>query len=270
MAHGSNIRSSDPRNYQTPGSVCLFFRKKGSTDNADWKSLGNIVGPSIAPVVELLEHFSQRRGLRAKDRVVVSERSADLNFSIDEINRDNLQFAFGSKQAPVDSTFKTNHERIFTNPGGGQTIDLEMTDLDAGSLIVRSVDLEPVETTYATPADYTVVVATGIVTIVALGALDNPVTVPEIHIFWTKTIDTQKFTIFDGEELEGEAKFQVFTPGGIQYAIEFKNVQIRNNGDITVGDGTTFQEIALTMEILVDSSGNLGTMHIVDQADAFA
>lgn len=269
MAHDANIRSSDPRNYQLPGSVCLFFRKKGSVADADWKSLGNIIDPAIAAELERLEHFSQRRGSRAKDKEVVSERSATLNFSIDEINRDNLQFMFGregghTNQDDVD----TLHEGVFTVPAAGSDIDLGMTNIVGASVVVRSLELEPVETTYATPADYTVTPATGKITIVAAGALDGGPA--EVHIFWRKQVDTQKFTIFPGTEVEGEAQFQVLTPGGIQWFIRFKNVSLINNGDITIGDGTAFQEIPLSVNILVDQNGDLGTFYIIDSADVFA
>jgi hypothetical protein len=268
-----NIKPSDPRNYQLPGSVCLFFRKKGSVADADWKSLGNIIDPSIAAELERLEHFSQRRGQRAEDREVVSERSATLNFSIDEIARDTLELMFGTQDTSVDSTVDTNNEGVFTNPGGGNVIDLgpNADNLVVASVVVRSINLEPAAgpTVFATPADYTVDGPNGEITIVAAGALDNLPTDPEIHIFWRKNVATQKFNIFPGTEVEGEAQFQVNTVGGIQYVIKFNSVSIINNGDITVGDGTAFQEVPLSLNILADVNGDLGTLHIIDEADVF-
>lgn len=266
MAHGSNLRSSSPENYQTPGSVCLFFRKEGSSDDADWKSLGNLVDPSIGVALERLSHFSQRRGQRAKDAEIISERSMTLNFSIDEINLHNMQFAFGSDADPVaDDTVDTLMEDTFVNPGvATEVINLGVTNLVAGSAIVRDTDLEPAAggTTYVDPTDYTFDEAAGTITIVAAGALEGGPA--KVHIFWKKNVNTQKFTIFSGAEIKGEAQFQVLTPGGFQWLATLGSVVIRNNGDVTLGDGTAWQEVPLTMEVLVDSKGDLGVLHVVD------
>lgn len=268
-----NIKSSDPRNYQLPGSVCLFFRKKGSVANADWKSVGNVIDPAIAAEIERLEHFSQRRGKRAKDREVISERAATLNFSIDEINRDTLEWMFGNVDGHVDSTVRTRNEGVFVNPGGSFSIDLgpNADTLDAASVVVRGINLEPAAgpTIYATPAAYTVDAVNGEIDIVLAGPLTNPVTVPEVHVFWEKVVDTQKFEVFSGAAVEGEAQFQVMTPGGIQYVLTMKSVSIINNGDITIGDGTAFQEVPLSLSILVDVNGKLGELHIVDELASF-
>lgn len=268
----SNIKSSDPRNYQLPGSVCLFFRKKGSVINADWKSVGNVIDPAIAAEIERLEHFSQRRGKRAKDREVVSSRAATLNFSIDEINRDTLEWMFGTHDSHADSTVVTKNEGVFTNPGGGFSIDLgsNADGLLAGSVVVRGINLEPAAgpTIFANPAAYTVDTVNGEIDITVAGPLDPGPS--EVHVFWEKTVNTQKFEVFPGTVVEGEAQFQVMTPGGIQYVLTMKSVSIINNGDVTIGDGTAFQEVPLSLSILVDTTGKLGELHIVDDADKFA
>lgn len=261
-----NVRASDPRNYQLPGKVSLWFRKKGSNDAADWKDLGNVIDPSFAEQLQELEHFSQRRGLRAKDKIVTSERAMAINFSIDEINMHNLQFAFGSKADPEVSTVEIHEDAVVTNPGSGQTIQLSMEDITPDSVIVRSSNLGVDETTYNNPSDYTVDEATGIITIVPSGLLasaDEDTGVPELHVFWTKNVESQKFEIFPGSSIDGQAKFQVLTPGGLQYVFEFSNVNIKNNGDITLGDGTAFQAVPLTVNVLVDANGELGTIHVV-------
>lgn len=262
----ANIRSHDERNYQIPGRLCLFFRKRGSTDQADWKSLGNLVDAALAPVIERLDHFSNYNGQRAKDRNLVSERSATLNVTIDEINRDNLQFAFGSDEGHSDSSVDTFHTVVKKNPGAGNDIQLPFTSLKVGSIIVRSIGLEPPETTFTPGAgnDYTVDEAAGTITILAGGALDGGDA--EVHVFFEKTVDSQKWEIFSGEEIEGEAQFQLLTEGAAQNVWTFGNVSIRNNGDISFGDGTTYQQIPLTLEILVDEDGEIGTEHLIDDA----
>lgn len=260
-----NVRGSDPRNYNLPGSVGLFFRKKGSVDAKDWLDLGNLVESSIAPTVERLEHFSNRRGERAKDRSVITERQAQLDVTIDEINLHNLQLAFGSRTTPTAGAVDAKFDKIVANPGSGQTINLGMATIKAGSLVVRSVSLGAAETVYALTTDYTVVEATGIITITA-GALADPNVVKEVHLYWEKNVTTKKFEIFDGTELTGQVQFQLMTPGGAQYIYVLNNVIVKNNGEITVGGGDTWQQIPLSIEVFVDADGNLGDCHVVDDA----
>lgn len=263
----ANLRAANPANYQLPGRVSLWFRKKGSSALADYKEFGNIISPAISATIERLEHFSQRRGARAKDRSLVSSRSAQLNFSIDEINVHNLAFAFGQADDATAGTVDVNESKVFTNPGSGQEIDLGDTDIKVDTVVVRDTFLGDSPNTYVSGTDYTLNIATGKLTIDAGGDLASGGAATELHIFYQKTVDTQKFEIFDGGTVEGTAKFQVLTPEGLQVAFEFGNVSIINNGDITIGDGTAFQEVALSMEILVDDEGVLGTCHVIEEGE---
>ncbi len=267
-----NLRSSDQRNVQVPGSVCLFFRKKGSILGADWKSLGNIVSAEFDAVIEKLDHFSVRRGLRAKDKTVITERNASMNFVFDEINRHNLEFAFGSAIDSVAAVaeLRTKHEGIFNAVGAApQTIDIGVLAGDILSLIVRDPFIEGAPVTYVTPADYTFDAPTGVITTVAAGALDPMPANGDVHVFIEKVVGTEKHEIHEGTEIEGEAQFQVFTPGGAQFAVVFPNVVMRNNGAIAIGDGTAWMEIQMTLEILVDVLGSLGKVHVINEVDTF-
>ena len=267
----ANVVSGNPRNYQLPGRVSLFFRKAGSLLEKDWVEFGNIIAPSIAPLIERLDHFSMRRGVRAKDRSLISQRGGTLNFSIDEINLTNLQFAFGSTAKPTDKVISVNGGKIVDNPGGGKTINLKVTDLNPGTLVVKSAHLELVDVvTFVENVDYTINFATGIITILVGGALNiNDVLIPggvdEIHTFFRKDVEVQQFEIFSGAEIEGQARFQVLTKGGLQVVFDLLNVSVRNNGDFTIGDGTTWQEIPISLEILEDEDGELGRVGIVKQ-----
>ena len=261
----ANLRTADPRNYQLPGRVSVWFRKTGSSDVKDWKDLGNIIDPAINATIERLEHFSQRRGARAKDRTLISERSATLNFSIDEINRHNLQFAFGQTEEGTSDTFIVNENKTLTNPGAGQ--DLDLGDVDISNVVVRTIELEGTPTVFASGTDYTMDFTTGILTVSGSGALASGGAPDEIHVFYQKSVETESFEIFDGATVEGEAKFQILTPEGIKVAFEFQNVNLINNGDISIGDGTAFQQVPLSMEILVDDNGQLGTCHVVNDGE---
>lgn len=266
----SNLRASDPRNYQLPGKVSLWFRAKGKANPQDWVDLGDIVNPSIDPVIAKLQHFSQRRGERALDREVISERSINLKFSLDEFNLDNLQLAFGSAKPVTDQLVLVNDNKVAQSPGAGLTVDLGAPDLVPGSVVVRSTILQDDETvTYSSPGDYTIDLPSGILTITPAGLLTvvDPETgqLPEFHVFFQQEVEAQAFEILDGTTIEGEAKFQILTPGGLAYVTHFKNVSVINNGAITVGEGNKWQDIPLTVEVLQDSDGKLGTMYVIKE-----
>lgn len=268
----ANFRAANPDNYQLPGRVSMWFRKKGSSDEADWKEFGNIIDPSIAPQIERLDHFSQRRGARAKDRSEISSRATQINFSIDELNLHNLQFAFGSIVDPTDDTLEVHDSKTVTNPGGtapDNEVSLGENDITDGSLIVRSSNLED-EVTYTEDTDYTVDYATGILTILPGGALNDAseeTGVPQLHAKYTRNVETQSFTCFDGTEIEGECQFQVLTKAGMQYVLKANRCTVKNNGDFTIGDGQDWQKVALTVDILVDDDGNLVTSHKINDKE---
>jgi hypothetical protein len=341
----ANVRTSDPRNYQLPGSVSLWFRSRGTT--GPWDDLGNVINPNIEQLLEELEHFSQRRGLRAKDKEVISQREAQLKFSIDEFNVENLRKAFGQPESEEVGSYTAHFNKVAVNPGANGTVNLGQTAVSA--VAVRGVGLETpaeyVEETMATDStddtqggdfnnttapltvtgavtnypnitfvvglllkleneilrvtavngndvtfaraqfgttaaahangvsvfvstadgDYLVDYANGRVHPLSLGELADPEDVEELHVYFEKVVDTKKFSIFPGATFEGQAKFQVFTPGGLKYAIEFRSVVIRSDGAFAIGDGTAWQEVPLRMDALQDEDGELGTLHVLDE-----
>jgi hypothetical protein len=272
MEMGSNLRAANPTNYQIVGRVSLWFRKKGDTNVADFFEFGNIIDPSFAPLIERLDHFSQRRGVRAKDRSEIISRSATLNFTIDEINQTNLLAAFGASETPEDAELALHDSKSFDNPGGtapSNTCDLNEEDIDEGTVVVRTAGIEE-EETFTEDVDYSVDYADGVITILPGGALNDPdeeTGIPKIHVYYQKTVETVKSEIFDGTEIEGEAQFQVLTKGGAKYAIQCGNVVLKNNGDITYGDGQDWQKIALSLDILEDTNGELGQLHRVSEGE---
>jgi hypothetical protein len=259
-----NVMSGDPRNPGIAGRVSTWFRQKGLSAAADWSEFGNIIDPNIAVELERLAHMSTRRGTRSKDREIVTSRSARLTFKIDELNLKNLQFAFGSKATPTTDTVDVSEGKIFANPGNGGTINLG--EVDIKNVVVRSVSHEGVQTTYVLTTDYTVVLATGILTITA-GALAVAGTVPEIHIYFEKNVDSKSFEGLDGTEIEGELKFQCLPPDGVQWVAVCKNVSVRQTDSIGIGDGASWQEMEITIEILEDTNGKLVTIHVLNDGE---
>lgn len=259
----ANVRASDPRNNQLSGNVSAHFKPKGATKFVD---LGNVIKAQFTPNETTLPHMSNRRGVRAKDLELITERAGKLDFALDEINLPNLGFAFGSSDAPVADTVELDENKNAVNPGVGVAIDLGWKDITPGSVVVQNINHED-EVTYTEGIDYTVDYPGGKVTPKGGGALVNtdPLTgVPEIHIAWTKNVEGQSFEMFPGKVINGQAKIQVLTEDGVKYAGIWKNANLKNNGAINIGDGSTYAEFPLTIETLEDSDGAIGKVILVN------
>lgn len=262
-----NIRGADPRNAIVPGRVSVFFRKEGLLTPADWMDLGHVLEPVVSQDVERMDHFSNRRGERVKDKSLITERSMRIGFRGDELNMDNLRLAFGGSVADGDDNAIVHESKVFVNPGNPGTIDLGAVNL--ANVVLRSEGLEtPV--VYVSPGDYTVVLATGIVTIVAgPGLLANAGTVPRVHAYWDKSVTSRSFEVHDGQEIKGEAKFQMLGKGGVRLQMHAKKVVLTVNGDINFGEGAAWQEFPLSMEVLADDDGKMPKLHVIKEAQTF-
>ena len=82
-----------------PGGVCVFFTETGGVE----RKLGNIVGDSVSVDRESdeIEHFTNKSGIRRKDKIFTVEENAQVDFEIDEVNVDNLRYFF--KGASISS-----------------------------------------------------------------------------------------------------------------------------------------------------------------------
>jgi hypothetical protein len=270
MVAPANVRGADPRNYALAAGMRLFFRKKGSLLAADWKDLGDIEENSFTQAIERFTHHSTRRGQRAIDRTLVSSREMGLNLVLHELNLTNIALAFGSDESDlVDEVVDLFDSKVVTNPGASGTIDLGQTDIKSGSVIVRRVREERVdELTYASPADYTVDHNTGVITITPTGALATPAEADineEVHIFWMKEVEAQKFEAFSGVELDGEARFMMVNPDGPSWVWTMPVVQIQTNGDIAFGDGTDLIGLPITIQIQAGSDGKFFHKHFIKE-----
>lgn len=262
-----NIRGADSRNTLVPGRVSVFFRREGLTTPADWQDLGHAMEPTWDQDKEELDHFSHRRGERVKDRTLITERTLRLSFRGDELNMENLRLAFGGSVAAADDNAILHESKVFANPGNGGTINLGATNIQ--NVVVRSEGLEtPV--LYASPGDYSVVLATGIITIAAgPGLLADANAVPRIHVYFEKSVTSQSFEIHDGQEIRGEAKLQILGKGGARLQVHAKRVVVKANGSINHGDGSAWQEYPLVLDVLADDDGKMPKLHLIKEAQTF-
>jgi hypothetical protein len=94
--------------------------------------------------------------------------------------------------------------------------------------------------------------------------LDDADDFPELHIQWTKTLETEKFSMFDGVTWRGEAQLQILTKKGARLVAYFQSVEIRNDGDISFGSGQDWIRVPLLLIALADDDGNIGEKHVIN------
>jgi hypothetical protein len=79
----------DTDNYTVPGGIKLFF-----DDGSGERDLGNMVDVSMGRDSKELEHFTNRSGVRLKDKVIALEESINIDFALDEPVVDNFILFF--------------------------------------------------------------------------------------------------------------------------------------------------------------------------------
>ena len=85
--------SPSVQNYHIGKGIVSFKETGGST----FRDLGNAPSFVYTPAVEKLEHFSSREGVKTKDFTAVTQISATIKLTLDEITGENLAyFALGT------------------------------------------------------------------------------------------------------------------------------------------------------------------------------
>jgi hypothetical protein len=79
----------DTDNYTVPGGIKLFFN-----DGTGEVDLGNMVDVSIGRDTNYLEHYTNRPGLRRKDKVIALQESISIEFALDEPVVNNFKLFF--------------------------------------------------------------------------------------------------------------------------------------------------------------------------------
>lgn len=111
----------DTDNYTVPGGIKLFFN-----DGSGERDLGNMVDVSLGRNSTELEHFTNRPGLRRKDKVIALSESIDIDFALDEPVIENFILFFkgdasatqgAGTTAVVDATVDLLASYLFTTIG---------------------------------------------------------------------------------------------------------------------------------------------------------
>jgi len=125
----------------TLGKGRLFFNKHDSTGALTGeKSLGNAPALTFSMAVEKLDHYSSQSGLRAKDKSVVVEVTPTLNFTLDEVNVNNLEMLFyGSSVAASQILGESLDTAITTSSTQGLYYETSKRNIGIYKLVYTNV-----------------------------------------------------------------------------------------------------------------------------------
>jgi len=125
--------SPSVQNYHI-GKGVVSFKEVGQST---YRDLGNAPSFVYTPAVEKLEHFSSREGVKTKDFSAITQISATIKVTLDEITGENLQyFALGEAGTDTDGNFtiealqKTEFVgdiRVVGTNDVGQRVDFDAT-----------------------------------------------------------------------------------------------------------------------------------------------
>lgn len=114
----------------TIGQAEIYFREgiasPTSATMPDTQSLGNIVTSGINPDVTYVEHYSRIKGKKVKDEEFVITNGLNINFTFDEINKNNIKkFLLGG----IIDTSASRMSAMVKNGIRGRSILRFMTDV---------------------------------------------------------------------------------------------------------------------------------------------
>lgn len=123
-------------NNYTLGKGVAFFNKKDQATGlyAGARDLGNAPDLSFNLALDVLEHFSSRGGLKAKDQKVISQITPKLTFTLDEINAANLALLMMASVTEVNQVAGDVAAESLALVNAGMHYDLSMRNVGVYAL----------------------------------------------------------------------------------------------------------------------------------------
>ena len=111
----------------TLGKGKLYFNRKDSLGVYEGeRSLGNAPEFTFSMSIDKLDHYSSMSGIRAKDASVVTELTAQVSFTLDEITADNLELLFFGNSTAVVQAASDLNTKVFTTTDAVECTYLEL------------------------------------------------------------------------------------------------------------------------------------------------
>lgn len=241
--------ASNLGNVAIPHGISFFFKRSGATD---WLDFGDIADVSITPVAEFLEHQSNRKGINAVVKRILTNRSLTLDMTLNEINIENMRLAL---YAGAHATDSINILETATLTSSNDTLTLTE---DADDVLV--VVSEDGGTSYTFSHTGPSASITGLTP-----ASDGET----LHVTYEVAFDegdpTVSIELLDTTTIEGMGRFQIRNnKGGFAQIFEFDDVQIAPNGAIPT-PADAIQNLPLTITVQ-ELNGKFGRVYFKDIA----
>jgi len=238
----------------TLGKGIIYFDRKDMTSGlySGERDLGNAPAFSFNISIEKLEHFSSRGGLKAKDKLVISQMTPSCTFTLDEITAENFGLLAMADVIKVTQTGSTVSNEAHTAHVG---MRFETAKRDISAVTVTNV---AGTTTFVNGSDY---ILDTTLKDDKIGRIYIPVgsTIPEasiVHVDYTCASCTYtEVRAFKQTQVEGKLRFVSDNPAGKQMEVQIWRVSLTPSGD-TAMIGDDWSTLGFTGEILKDEAGH--------------
>lgn len=205
--------------------------------------LGNTPGCNLSGSVEKLDHYTADTRVRSKDRSITIEANYSGSLTTDNISVDNLAYFFLGEKSTVTATAASNVAFTTGNLPADSTFQIGATDANpAGARKVTTVTIAG----KVLGVDYELDLDPGLLHVLVAGDFSGT---------YSSAASTRERVISAGTEAKGLLHFVADNPEGTNRDIVLPSVTLSPNGDFAIkGDGTDWQTLELTLEVLKKNS----------------
>ncbi|MGE4572521.1 MAG: hypothetical protein AB7E09_07245 [Candidatus Izemoplasmatales bacterium] len=232
------------QNYMLGRGKIYFDRFDATGARTGLLDLGNAPAFSINIETEKLDHYSSRSGLRVKDKSVILETNITVNFTLDEINVENLKLAFlGDTQGYTQTSGSASSESVTAIHD--RYVELEHRRVS--NVVVK--DSGEV-TTYVEGTDYLVDASAGMILALSSGSITDGEGLSVSYDY--ASIDGQEIQAVTNPTVNGFLKFVGEPAAGLAYEGRFWSVDLTANGEVGFITESDWAQINYTAEIAKD------------------
>jgi len=245
-------------NYTVVAGATVWIARKVNDVVQDYYPVGNLAEDcTLGFELERWTHFTNLYGVDTRDRNPVIKKSMNFKCVIDELVRENLEFAMGSSGRLVNQTLAVRClEKVTLVAGAGS--------VNGGAAIVAVDTVLPNsgESTYdqGPSGDYDVNEATGAITLPAGSTIGQTDT---ITVYYRVNKTCMKYPIMDSPNIAAALQFisrkSTTNELGYNLAIDIPNVDISLDGDITLMK-TEAIKATLMCQALADATNPSGAL----------
>lgn len=209
----------------TLGRGRLLFNRKVNGAFTGLRDLGNATNFTLSMSTEKLDHYSNRAGIRVKDKSVLTSMAITGAFTLDEIMADNLAMTFLASITDVTQTAKVDQTAGIAKSKKGHYFQLDDKFIDEDSVVVT--DATP--KIYKVGTDYTIHGPSGQLFITAGSTIADGTALKVTYDTLAKTY--KKLNAFDENSVEGELHFISDVAVGTNMQARMWSVTLMPSGD---------------------------------------